>query len=111
MGTRIDVAPTWIHADLHPRNVLVHEGRLSAVIDWGDLAQGDRAADLAATWMLLPQVDDRARLMSRYECASTQTWARARGWALLYALIVLRAGDPEHERAGQATLHRLLAGP
>jgi len=109
--TPIDVPPTWIHGDLHPRNVLVHNGRLSAVIDWGDLAQGDRAADLAATWMLLPQADDRARLMSRYRSASAQTWTRARGWALLYALIVLRSGDPEHQETGQATLDRLRAGP
>jgi aminoglycoside phosphotransferase (APT) family kinase protein len=111
VNTPIDVMPAWIHADLHPRNVLVHDGRISAVIDWGDLAQGDRAADLAAVWMLLPRADDRESLMSRYRPASTQTWMRARGWALLYALIVLRSEDPEHQEAGQATLDRLREGP
>jgi aminoglycoside phosphotransferase (APT) family kinase protein len=109
--TPIDIAPTWIHGDLHPRNVLVQDGRLSAVIDWGDLAQGDCASDLAATWMLLPQANDRARFMSQYRSASTHTWTRARGWALLIALIVLRSGDPQHQEAGQATLDRLREGP
>ncbi|HWB70793.1 MAG TPA: phosphotransferase [Egibacteraceae bacterium] len=40
-------APVWTHGDLHPRNVLFHRGRLSAVIDWGNLAQGDPGAGLA----------------------------------------------------------------
>ena len=52
-----DTAPTWIHGDLHPRNVLVKKGCLTGVIDWGDLAGGDRACDLAAVWMLLPQLE------------------------------------------------------
>src|SRR5690606_34153550 len=47
----IDVAPSWIHGDLHPRNLLVHQGALSGVIDWGDMARGDRATDLATIWM------------------------------------------------------------
>jgi aminoglycoside phosphotransferase (APT) family kinase protein len=107
----IDMAPTWIHGDLHARNVLVRNGRLSAVIDWGDMAQGDRAADLAATWMLLPQAQERERVMSACHGVSMQTWTRARGWALMYALVVLRSGDPEHWEPGQATLQRLSEGP
>ncbi len=54
-----NAAPTWIHGDPHPRNVLVIDGRFTGVIDWGDMAQGDRAADLAGIWMLLPHL--RAR--------------------------------------------------
>jgi aminoglycoside phosphotransferase (APT) family kinase protein len=38
----------------HPRNILVDRGRLSAVIDWGDVTRGDPATDLAAIWMLFP---------------------------------------------------------
>jgi aminoglycoside phosphotransferase (APT) family kinase protein len=37
----------WIHGDLHPRNVLVNQGRFCAVLDWGDVTAGDAAADLA----------------------------------------------------------------
>ncbi len=106
-----DIAPTWVHGDLHVRNVLVHRGRISAVIDWGDMARGDPASDLAATWMLLPQADRREQLMSRCAGVSRQTWSRARGRALLYALNVLRAADPEHVEAGVQTLQRLRDGP
>lgn len=107
----LDTPPTWIHGDLHGRNVLVREGRICAVIDWGDLSQGDRACDLAATWNLLPAPQERAQLMSRFDSVSEQTWRRARGWALLYAVNVLRSGDPDHVQAGRATLQRLREGP
>lgn len=41
----------WIHGDLHPANILVNEGTISGVIDFGDITSGDRATDLAvACW-------------------------------------------------------------
>ena len=54
-GTRPLVrTPVWLHGDLHPANVLVAEGALAAVIDFGDVCNGDPATDVAAAWMLLP---------------------------------------------------------
>ena len=47
-----DGAPLWLHGDLHPTNVLVHAGRLSAVIDFGDITAGDPATDLSVAWMM-----------------------------------------------------------
>lgn len=50
----IDVAPTWLHGDLHAGNLLVDDdGAISGVIDWGDMTSGDRATDLATLWMNL----------------------------------------------------------
>src|SRR5437773_2511881 len=46
LDARIDAEPTWIHGDLHARNVLVENGAITGVIDWGDVAVGDRATDL-----------------------------------------------------------------
>jgi aminoglycoside phosphotransferase (APT) family kinase protein len=66
LAAPIDVADTWIHGDLHACNVLVDEGRLSAIIDWGDVCQGDCATDLAAIWMLLPGIESRAVAMRAY---------------------------------------------
>jgi aminoglycoside phosphotransferase (APT) family kinase protein len=109
--TPLDATPTWVHGDLHPRNVLVQQRRIRAVIDWGDMARGDPAVDLAATWMLLPEPDHRERLMNRCAGVSLPTWRRARGRALLYALIVLCAADPDHQEAGLRTLQRLRDGP
>ena len=111
MSASPDVPATWVHGDLHARNVLARNGRISAVIDWGDMAKGDPAADLAATWMLLPEPDRREQLMSRCAGVTRQTWSRARGLAMLYALNVLRAADPQHVDAGLATLQRLRDGP
>jgi len=46
--------PVWLHGDLHPANVLVNDGQVSGVIDFGDITAGDPASDLSVAWMLLP---------------------------------------------------------
>ena len=105
---------TWIHGDLHPRNILCRHGRIEGVIDWGDMAQGDRASDLAAIWMLLPHAASRRRAMAACTTASAATWARARGWAVLYAAIFLEASlesDAGMTAMALRTLERLRQGP
>ena len=42
----------WLHGDLHPSNMLTNEGRLAAIIDFGDITSGDPATDLAVAWMM-----------------------------------------------------------
>ncbi|MBZ4017800.1 aminoglycoside phosphotransferase family protein [Streptomyces purpurogeneiscleroticus] len=83
-----DGPAVWIHADLQPGNVLVEDGRLSAVIDFGCLGLGDAAVDLLAAWYLLP-VDARAVFRTAV-AADDAAWARGRGWALSVALAELR---------------------
>ncbi|WP_394830303.1 aminoglycoside phosphotransferase family protein [Pendulispora rubella] len=79
--------PVWIHADLSPGNVLVSNGRLAAVLDFGTLGVGDPAVDAIAAWNLLPP---GARESFRAALAiDDATWARGRGWALSIALIQL----------------------
>lgn len=110
----MDAAPSWLHGDLHSRNVLVVDGRFCAVIDWGDLAQGDRATDLASLWNLLPDVASRAAAMQAYESATPATWQRARGWAIMFGLMMIDSGIVDDARlaaAGEATLRRLAEGP
>ncbi|MCX4554514.1 aminoglycoside phosphotransferase family protein (plasmid) [Streptomyces sp. NBC_01387] len=78
----------WIHSDLQPGNLLVVEGRLSAVIDFGCLGLGDPAVDLIAAWYVLPA---EARGVFRAALgADDGAWARGRGWALSTALSELR---------------------
>jgi aminoglycoside phosphotransferase (APT) family kinase protein len=43
-----DATDACIHGDLHPRNLVASQGRLTAVLDWGDMTAGDPATDLAA---------------------------------------------------------------
>lgn len=92
---------TWIHADLHPANVLVKDGRLCGVVDFGDLCAGDPACDLGAAWLLLPD-GASDRFYERYvHGADEPMMRRARGWALLKALVCLIIGDDgSHGRPG-----------
>ena len=79
--------PVWIHGDLQPLNLLVQQGRLSAVIDFGCLGVGDPACDLIVAWNLLDvQTRDIFRTALSVDDA---TWARGRGWALSIGLIAL----------------------
>jgi aminoglycoside phosphotransferase (APT) family kinase protein len=50
----MDGPALWLHADLHPANVLTADGTFCGVIDFGDLCAGVPACDLAAVWLLLP---------------------------------------------------------
>ncbi len=80
-------SPVWVHGDLTPENMLVQEGRLAAVIDWGCLGVGDPAVDLMLAWDLLAA---KGRAVFRDEVAvDDATWARGRGWALSTGLIAL----------------------
>lgn len=56
--------PVWIHGDLLPFNLLVHEAVLTAVIDFGGLGVGDPATDLLPTWSCFT-VDARERFAKR----------------------------------------------
>ncbi|MEU5215304.1 aminoglycoside phosphotransferase family protein [Streptomyces sp. NPDC020807] len=84
-------APVWIHADLLPGNVLTHEGRLSAVIDFGGLGTGDPAVDLLPAWSLLtPETRPlfhAAAEVGEGDETDDATWARGRGWALGWGLV------------------------
>lgn len=109
-----DAEPTWIQGDPHPRNVLVRDGKIVAVIDWGDMAQGDRASDLSAIWMLLPERESRTRAMAACGEVSADTWRRARGWAVLYGVMLMETGltdDPRMGTIAERTFARLIEGP
>ena len=106
--------PLWIHGDLHPGNLLVSGGRLSAVIDFGDLAAGDPATDLSVIWMLLPPTARLALLTSsreEFDPLDRHTLMRARGWALALGLAYLaNSRDDEALRAlGRATIDNALS--
>lgn len=79
--------PVWIHGDLQPLNLLVRQGRLTAVIDWGGLGVGDPACDLIAAWTFLT-AETRASFRAALP-VDDETWARGRGWALSMGLIAL----------------------
>ena len=105
-----DTPPTWIHGDLHARNVLTLEGTMTGVIDWGDMTSGDPAIDLACLWMLLPNAAARQRAQEAYDAANTPLWARARGWAVLFGVTLLDTGlngNARNAAMGEQILRRI----
>ncbi|WP_327393724.1 aminoglycoside phosphotransferase family protein [Streptomyces sp. NBC_01186] len=120
--------PVWLHGDLHPANVVVSNGTLSGVIDFGDLCAGDPAVDLAAAWVLLP-AGAASRFFDAYANADGDGAGagagagamirRARGLAALKCLFLIRMGQagerglpggkPTWGPAGRAALDRVLA--
>lgn len=79
--------PVWIHGDLQPANLLVAQGRLSAVIDFGCLGVGDPACDVMAAWTFLTA--DTRDVFRTALPVDDATWERGRGWALSFGLIAL----------------------
>ncbi|WP_433384587.1 aminoglycoside phosphotransferase family protein [Actinoplanes sp. CA-142083] len=112
-----DGPPLWLHADLHPANVLTDGGALCGVIDFGDLCAGDPAYDLSAAWLLLPE-DAIAGFHAAYRRAGetdAATMRRARGWAMARVLSgILIADDdgpggkPSWGPPARAALKRLM---
>jgi aminoglycoside phosphotransferase (APT) family kinase protein len=95
--------PVWFHGDVAWGNLLVKEGRLSAVIDFGTSGVGDPSCDLAIAWTLFGgESRDTFRAALQLDDA---TWARGRGWTLWKALITLAAHiDTNPSEAGIARL-------
>ncbi len=79
-------SPVWIHGDFSVGNVLVQNGKLQAVIDFGNAAVGDPACDLAMAWTLF-EGDSRNAFLKALSLDGA-TWGRGRGWTLWKAMII-----------------------
>lgn len=97
LASRWGAAPVWIHGDVAPGNLLVREGRLCAVIDFGNTGLGDPACDLVPAWTMF-EAAARQRFRDGLRLGP-ETWARARGWALWKALITWRLAGPSGDAA------------
>jgi aminoglycoside phosphotransferase (APT) family kinase protein len=94
----------WVHGDLLDGNLLVEDGRLTGVIDWGSCAVGDPAVDLMAAWSLF---DGPSRTVFRQHLgldgrAGEAMWLRGRAWAVSAALLAL----PYYERTNPDIVRR-----
>jgi aminoglycoside phosphotransferase (APT) family kinase protein len=111
-----DGPPVWLHSDLHPANVLVNDGQVSGVIDFGDITAGDPASDLSVAWMLLP-LGCHDSFWSAYQAAGgaggragDTLRTRAKGWALNFAIVLLAHSEdnPVLLEVGRRTLSTVL---
>lgn len=104
--------PVWFHGDVAFGNLLVRDGRLAAVIDFGTSGIGDPACDVVLAWTLLsgPARSAFADALG----LDRDTWARGRGWGLWKALITIagsRETDPAAADDARRVLHEILADP
>ena len=79
--------PVWFHGDVAAGNLLIRDGHLAAVIDFGCAGVGDPACDLTVAWTLFAG-DARTAFRAGLPLDDA-TWARAAGWALWKELITL----------------------
>jgi aminoglycoside phosphotransferase (APT) family kinase protein len=110
MSTSWDRDPVWVHGDVASGNLLVHDGALAAVLDFGCSGVGDPACDVVIAWTFL---DDAGRERFRAALdADAATWSRGRGWALWKASISLvgqlEEGSPDAARS-RRDIDRVLA--
>ncbi|MCX4771880.1 aminoglycoside phosphotransferase family protein [Streptomyces sp. NBC_01285] len=102
--------PVWFHGDIASGNLLVADGELSAVIDFGTSGVGDPACDLVIAWGMFSGESREA--FRRAAGQDAGTWARARGWALWKALLNLTGpagADPGQAAAELRVIDAVLA--
>jgi aminoglycoside phosphotransferase (APT) family kinase protein len=103
-------APVWIHGDLLRPNLLVRDGRVRAVIDFGGVGIGDPAADVIAAWSVFGRAG-RAVFRGRLD-VDEGTWNRARGLALHQAALIIpyyAATNPAFVAPARRTVEEILA--
>ena len=112
LATQWQGPPVWFHGDVAAGNLLVKDGRLTAVIDFGTSGVGDPDCDLAIAWTLFAGESREAfRGLLPLDKA---TWARGRGWTLWKALIVIAQlpgnnPDPVEIEKSRCVLNEVLA--
>jgi aminoglycoside phosphotransferase (APT) family kinase protein len=82
-----DYSPVLLHADLTAGNLLVDDGRLTSVIDFGAMTYGDPAVEVLTAWELF---DPAQRETYRTQLGVDEvTWRRGAAWALSISLVAL----------------------
>jgi aminoglycoside phosphotransferase (APT) family kinase protein len=94
----------WFHGDVAAGNLLIRDGRLAAVIDFGTSGVGDPACDLTIAWTLFTGAN-RDAFRDAFRDALPMdpgAWARGRGWTLWKALITVTGPDADPALAAAA---------
>ena len=95
----------WFHGDFHTGNLLTIDGRLSAVIDFGELGIGDPACDLTIAFTLMRP---ETRTVFRGALGTDDaTWTRGRGWALATGLNAYNAYAAVNPRVAAQTTRQI----
>jgi aminoglycoside phosphotransferase (APT) family kinase protein len=106
LRSRWTEGPVWFHGDLAAGNLLLKDGALSAVIDFGTCGVGDPACDLAVAWTLL-RGESRTAFRSRLS-VDDDLWDRGRGWALWKTLATCAEAVEDGDEAEREAATRVL---
>ena len=102
-----------VHGDLHFRHLLLEDGRLAGVVDWGDVCLGCRSIDLQLYWSFIPP-GERPAFLAAYGPVDDGDLLRARVLALsLNALLALYGHETRRAavaREALASLERTVRG-
>lgn len=105
-ATQWNKKPVWIHGDFAAGNILIKNNKLSGIIDFGGMAVGDPACDLVIAWTYL---SGKAReTFMRKINLDTDSWTRARAWALWKATFELC--QIEDKNSSEAALQKRIIG-
>lgn len=98
-----------VHGDLHPANLIVRDGALAAVVDFGDTTTGDPATDVAVAWLAFGLTGRDALLADLGPDPGAMR--RARGWALVIAAALVTVSEPDSPMVslGERALTELIA--
>ena len=105
LGSKWELKPVWVHGDIAPGNLLVKNGNLCAVIDFGILGVGDPACDAAMAWTFFDK--ESRKIFKKVLQMDDKTWNRARGWALWKALITYDGHKDSNKRVA-AESYRII---
>lgn len=87
MQTKWQNPPVWIHGDVAAGNILVHDGKLTGIIDFGGMGVGDPACDLVIAWTFLK--NKSREVFKQGINVDNDTWLRAKAWCLWKATFEL----------------------
>ena len=102
--------PVWRHCDLLPPNLLVENGNIKAILDFGGAGIGDPAIDVVAAWSVFGK-DGRDTFLSTLN-VDDGTWARGRGFALHQALLIIpyyHETNPAFVAMAKRTVREIIA--
>jgi aminoglycoside phosphotransferase (APT) family kinase protein len=105
LASSMSGSTVWVHGDIALGNLIVRQGRLAAVIDFGQLCVGDPACDLAIAWTFL-RAEEREVFRAQL-ALEPGVWERGRAWALWKAAIVAAGFVPTNAVEGQLSLETI----
>ncbi|RYG36595.1 hypothetical protein EON81_09275 [bacterium] len=105
----LENAEAWVHGDLHIRNLLCREGRLSGIVDWGDSHCGHPTHDLMAAYALFEPAT-REVFFEAYGPVPESWRSAARKQAAITTFVLLKANSEENAKeVPRQSLRRILA--